>query len=75
MHTSTPSFKSDQDGRKDQAGESRHPIGLIGADVAVEPEKSLKASGAIDFVARNEFDFTIKEVADGRPWREIAGLS
>src|SRR6202007_2403884 len=32
-------------------------------------------SPLIDFVARNEFDFTIKEVADGRPWRTIAGLS
>ena len=30
---------------------------------------------AIDFVAGNEFDFTIKEVAEGRDWRSIAGLS
>ena len=29
---------------------------------------------AIDFVARNEFDFTIKEVAEGRDWSDIAGL-
>src|SRR6516225_3627263 len=40
-------------------------IGMIGAKVAVEPEASLKASPAIDFVARNEFDFTIKDVAEG----------
>src|SRR5262249_56893359 len=49
--------------------------GFIGAKVAVDPAGSLKASLAIDFVARNEFDFTIKEIADGRPWSEIAGLS
>ena len=42
-------------------------IGFIGAKVAVEPEKSLIAARAVDFVARNEFDFTIKEVADGHP--------
>ncbi len=30
---------------------------------------------AIDFVARNEFDFTIKDVADGKPLAEIEGLS
>ena len=29
----------------------------------------------IDFVARNEFDFTIKEIAEGRDWAAIDGLS
>ena len=33
------------------------------------------ASPPIDFVARNEFDFTIKEIADGRSWGDIDGLS
>jgi hopanoid biosynthesis associated radical SAM protein HpnJ len=50
-------------------------VGLIGAKVAVDAEGSLKAAPAVDFVARNEFDFTIKEVAEGRPLSGIAGLS
>jgi len=29
----------------------------------------------VDFAARNEFDFTIKEVADGRDWKSVLGLS
>ncbi len=29
----------------------------------------------IDFVCRNEFDYTCKELAEGRPWNEILGLS
>ena len=33
------------------------------------------ASAALAFVARNEFDFTIQEVAQGRPLRGRAGLS
>jgi hopanoid biosynthesis associated radical SAM protein HpnJ len=76
LHTSTPSFASDV--RTAEALKSRKPglkIGMIGAKVAVEPEASLKASAAIDFVARNEFDFTIKEVAEGRDLGSIAGLS
>src|ERR1700740_1235443 len=48
---------------------------MIGATVAVDPEQSLRASAAIDFVARSEFDFTIKEVAEGRDLEDIAGLS
>ena len=53
----------------------RLKIGMIGAKVAVEPEDSLKASAALDFVAREEFDFTVKEVAEGRPYDAIDGLS
>src|SRR5262249_41766461 len=66
------------DVRTAEALKARKPdlkIGMIGAKVAVEPEKSLQASPAIDFVARNEFDFTIKEVAEGRELASVAGLS
>ena len=76
MHTSTPSFASDV--RTAEALKARKPdlkIGMIGAKVAVEADQSLKASAAIDFVARNEFDFTIKEVAEGRDLDRVAGLS
>src|SRR5262249_30746507 len=76
LHTSTPSFTSDI--KTAEALKSINPklrIGMIGAKVAVEPEPCLRASAAIDFVARNEFDFTIKEVAEGREFSGIAGLS
>src|SRR5215467_15058566 len=76
LHTSTPSFSVDV--RTAEALKALKPslkIGMIGAKVAVEPEASLKASPAIDFVARNEFDFTIKNVAEGRDFGRIAGLS
>src|SRR5262245_6378630 len=65
LHTSTPSFASDV--KTIQALKAVNPalrIGLIGAKVAVDPVGSLQASPAIDFVARNEFDFTIREVAE-----------
>jgi hopanoid biosynthesis associated radical SAM protein HpnJ len=76
LHTSTPSFASDV--RTAEALKALNPslkIGMIGAKVAVEPEISLRASTAIDFVARSEFDFTIKDVAEGRDLAGIAGLS
>src|SRR5207253_6738825 len=76
LHTSTPSFASDvrvAEALKDT--NSRLKIGFVGAKVAVEPEDSLRASAAIDFVAREEFDFTIKEVAEGRTYDAIDGLS
>jgi len=76
LHTSTPSFSADV--KVAAALKELNPklkIGMIGAKVAVEPEATLNASRAIDFVARNEFDFTIKEVAEGRDFGRIAGLS
>ena len=68
LHTSTPSFPNDV--KVAEALKAENPrlcVGLVGAHVAVHPEASLRASSAIDFVARTEFDFTIKEVAEGRP--------
>ncbi len=50
-------------------------VGLIGAKAAVNAVGTLKASPLVDFAVRNEFDFTIKEVADGRDLKSILGLS
>ena len=76
LHTSTPSFSSDV--RTAEALRLANPklkIGFVGAHVAVLPEPSLRASSSIDFVAREEFDYTIREVAEGRPLAEVDGLS
>ena len=76
LHTSAPSFSSDVETIKAlKAVKPSLKIGLVGAKVAVDPEGSLRASPLIDFVGRNEFDFTIKEVAEGRPFGGIVGLS
>ncbi len=76
LHTSTPSFPHDVKVAEALKAENpRLSVGLVGAHVAVHAEASLRASPAIDFVARNEFDFTIKEVAEGRPLGEVLGLS
>src|SRR5262245_39023499 len=76
LQTSTPAFASDV--KVAEAMKAENPslsVGMVGAHVAVHPEASLRASSAIDFVARTEFDFTIKEVAEGRPLRDVLGLS
>ena len=75
-HTSVPSFRSDV--KTIEALKAANPslkAGLIGAKVAVQPDRSMIEAPVIDFVARNEFDFTIKEVADEVPWSQIQGLS
>jgi len=76
LYTSSPTF--DGDVKAAEALKAANPsllVGLAGPKVAVEPGPSLLASPAIDFVAREEFDYTIAEVAEGRPLPGVAGLS
>src|SRR3982074_1228952 len=76
IHTSTPSLKNDS--KVAEAIKQNRPetkIGFVGAHAAVLPAETLKASRAIDWVGRKEFDFTCKEVAEDRPIETIAGLS
>jgi hopanoid biosynthesis associated radical SAM protein HpnJ len=76
VHTSVPSFDSDV--KCIEAMKAANPklkAGMIGAKVAVKADESLVEAPAVDFVARNEFDFTILEVAEGKSWSSIFGLS
>ena len=76
MHTSTPSLPNDVEcARRLKAQNPSIKVGFIGAHVAVLPEQTLREHDIIDFVCRNEFDYTCKELAEGRPWNEILGLS
>jgi hopanoid biosynthesis associated radical SAM protein HpnJ len=76
IHTSTPSFASDaKTAAALKAAAPALMIGMIGAKVAVQPQESLEGAPAVDFVARNEFDFAIKEVAEGRDLAAVDGLS
>ena len=76
LHTSTPSFPTDA--KFVELLKARKPnivIGMVGAKVAVDAQGSLMASTAIDFVAREEFDYTCKEIAEGRPFADVTGIS
>ena len=76
INTSTPSLKNDckvAEAIKQQKLDTK--IGFVGAHTMVLPTETIKASWAIDWVGRREFDFTCKEVAEGRDLATITGLS
>ncbi len=76
MHSSSPSFPGDV--KVAEALKQANPdllVGFVGAKVAVEPEGSLLASSSIDFVAREEYDFTVVEIAEGRPLDQVDGIT
>jgi hopanoid biosynthesis associated radical SAM protein HpnJ len=76
IHTSTPSFRADV--RTAEALKASRPgvvIGFVGGHVSARPEESLRFGGAIDYVARKEFDLAVAAVADGRPLADVNGVS
>ena len=76
LFTSTPGLENDlRLARQMKEARPSLKIGFVGPPVTVQPEASLRASEAIDFVARREFDYSVVEYAEGRRPSEIAGIS
>lgn len=76
LYTSTPGFPGDI--RLIQRIKDANPkikVAFVGPQVTVLPEKSLRDCSAIDFVVRKEFDYAVKEFAEGKPLEDILGIS
>ena len=76
IHTSTPSLR--MDARTAEAIKAANPnaiIAMVGGHPTARPEETLKLSAAIDIAARKEFDYSMLEVAEGRDWSTIGGIS
>jgi hopanoid biosynthesis associated radical SAM protein HpnJ len=77
MYTSTPTFSIDvETARRIKEQKPGIIAVLTGPHVTVLPEESLRRAGsAVDIVCRGEFDYSIKEVAEGREWERVDGIS
>jgi hopanoid biosynthesis associated radical SAM protein HpnJ len=76
LFTTSPSFQHDLATISRLKEENpRLVAGLVGPQVSVLPGESLAAGPQVDFVARREFDYSVLEVAQGKPWAEIEGIS
>ena len=76
LFTSTPGFHVDvkmAEMMKDSNPKLK--VAFVGPPVTIEPEKSLNASTAIDFVVRREFDYQIADYARGTPLEDLPGVS
>lgn len=76
LFTSTPGFYSDiRLAEMMKAAKPDIKIAFVGPHVTTQPEKSLMASDAIDFVTHREFDYSVTEFASGQPLEQIKGIS
>ena len=77
MYTSTPTLAIDvETARRVKAQRPATVTVLTGPHVSILPEESLRfADGAVDIVCRGEFDYSTKELCEGKPWEEVDGIS
>ncbi|WP_298266691.1 hopanoid biosynthesis associated radical SAM protein HpnJ [Geobacter sp.] len=77
MYTSTPTLALDiETARRIKARKPATVTVLTGPHVTVLPEESLrKGEGVIDVVCRGEFDYTTKELCEGRELERVNGIS
>jgi hopanoid biosynthesis associated radical SAM protein HpnJ len=76
LFTSTPGFDVDvKIAEMMKAVNPKLKVAFVGPPVTVEPEKCLRASTAIDFVVRREFDHQIVNFAQGAKLEELPGVS
>jgi len=76
LHTSTPSFQLDiRTAQMIKDLNAKCTVAFVGGHVTAQPDQSLKASAAVDLVARKEFDLAIRDVAEGKDWAKIPGIS
>jgi hopanoid biosynthesis associated radical SAM protein HpnJ len=77
MYTSTPTLAIDTaTARAVKAQRPGTVTVLVGPHVSILPEESLRQSaGAVDLVCRGEFDYSIRELCEGKEWDKVDGIS
>lgn len=76
LFTSTPGFPNDA--RLVEAHKKRFPaslVGMVGPHPTVLSEDCLRRCPSLDYVVRGEFDLTVRDMAEGRPFPDIPGIT
>jgi len=76
IYATTPTILSDIEAARRIKDASGALTCLVGAHVTAEPDDTFaRGGGAVDFIARGEYDFTVAELAGGADPARVAGLS
>ncbi|MFQ5957396.1 MAG: hopanoid biosynthesis associated radical SAM protein HpnJ [Candidatus Brocadiales bacterium] len=76
IYTSTAAFAMDvRTAESIKATNKDIKVAIVGPHPSILADETLRASKAIDFVCRREFDYSIKEFAEGKPLSDIEGIS
>ncbi|MFC2153940.1 B12-binding domain-containing radical SAM protein [Candidatus Altiarchaeota archaeon] len=75
-HTTTPSIYNDIEHARLAKKLTGCKTILVGPHVTAEPDDTFRiANGAVDTIARGEYDYTLKAIAEGLEFEHVLGLS
>jgi len=76
IHATTPSIYNDIEQAKAVKEKNNCKVVFVGQHVAAEPDNTFKiAEGVVDFILRGEYDYSLRDLANGISPKEILGLS
>jgi hopanoid biosynthesis associated radical SAM protein HpnJ len=76
IHTSTPSVAQDaRTAARLKEAIRGVRIGLVGAHTMVLPEETLRTAPAVDFVTTGEFDYAVRDIAQGAAFDAVPGIA
>jgi radical SAM superfamily enzyme YgiQ (UPF0313 family) len=74
-HTTTPSIYNDVQQTSDLKEINDSLAVLIGTHVSTLPLESIKIDDRIDVISRGEYDYTLRDIADGKEIKDILGIT
>jgi len=76
IHATTPSIYNDIEQARAIKTQNDCQIAFVGQHVSAEPDNTFEiAQGVVDFILRREYDFTLRDLANGLATRDVLGLS
>jgi len=76
IHATTPSIYNDISQARTIKGQTHCRVIFVGQHVSAEPDHTFDIAGkTLDYIARGEYDFTLKDLADGVTPDMVSGLS
>jgi radical SAM superfamily enzyme YgiQ (UPF0313 family) len=76
IHATTPSIYNDIEQAREIKKRTGCQVAFVGQHVSAEPDNTFGISqGAVDYVLRHEYDYTLRDLAGGAPPEGVAGLS
>ena len=76
IHATTPSIYNDIDQAQEIKTRTRCQVVFIGQHVTAEPDNTFKLGfGVVDCIARGEYDYTLRDLANGQAIPQINGLT
>jgi radical SAM superfamily enzyme YgiQ (UPF0313 family) len=76
IHATTPSIYNDIEQAAEIKKRTGCKVAFIGQHVSAEPENTFKISkGVVDYICRGEYDYTLRDIANGVPDQDILGMT